>query len=496
MKLTKEDRNQLEKIGVSLEAFNRQLDLIINGTDKVQLVSAATIGNGITKWNEEEFSNFVKSYNIPEESLEIVRFIPASGAATRMFKDLIKFWKEGEPNSQSETFFSNLEKFPFYKRLKRLFPDLFDVEMDVQNQRDILSVLLEDDNFNYMASPKGLVPFHWVDGKERSPFEEHFHEAVFHSGENKNVCLHFTVSLSFRDHIREVLNNVKSSFDNPPITFNFSLQSNSTDTVALTQGNEIVRKSNGEMLFRPGGHGSLLKNLNNIHADLIFIRNIDNIIPTENIPSDMTYDKAMAGFLQKMVNKRNKLLLALEVHSENQEVIQEAQQFIEQDLRHSAYQLDIEDGNLLAQIKENLNRPMRVCGMVKNVGEPGGGPYKVVKNGITSLQIIESSQISSDNEDQMRIMAKATHFNPVDIVCATRDHHGEKYNLMEFSQVETSFIASKTYDNQDIKALEWPGLWNGAMYKWITFFVEVPLETFNPVKTVNDLLRSNHQPLK
>jgi len=287
---------------------------------------------------------------------------------------------------------------------------------------------------------------------------------------------------------------VKQNLNQTAVNIRYSLQSQSTDTIALTEDNQLVRDVNGDLLFRPGGHGALLKNLNNIHADLVFIRNIDNVIPRNKKRFDVHYEKVMAGYLLKQKSRKDAFLLALEENPENNSMIDEAMNFIDSELKFTSIAYK-KGENKRDYIFRCLDRPMRICGMVKNEGEPGGGPFLVEKDGLRSLQIIESSQINSQDAEQLTIMNSATHFNPVDLVCSTRDHHSEKYDLMSFRAVETSFIARKTYMGKPIKALEWPGLWNGAMYNWITFFMEIPLDEFNPVKTVNDLLRENHQPL-
>ncbi len=491
-KMRENDLITLQKIGISKQNFDDQVKMISQGMESVKLVSAVTPSNGIKIFSQEMMISLADYFEQFEEMLQLVKFVPASGAASRMFKDLVQFHQTKSHNKISLEFFASIDRFPFYDRLLNACIEnniTFKDEVDIQWK--VIDLLFNDEKFKFLDKPKGLIPFHKVNGKERNAFEEHYREAVDYKTTNKDVCMHFTVSLGYRDMISEALEKVKTDLGNPGISQKFSLQSVSTNTVALDKNNLVVRDDNGDMVFRPGGHGALIDNINDIHADLIFIRNIDNIIPKENNLKLPPYNLAMAGWLLQLKTKRDQLLGRLN-ESENDGVIADSLEFIERELGGTCpSRMDTEDAKLY--IMRSLNRPMRVCGMVKNVGEPGGGPFVVLKDGEKTVQIIESSQIDKSDEEQMEIMKSATHFNPVDMVCATRDYMGEKYDLMAFRDVETSFIANKTYKGKEIKALEWPGLWNGAMFHWITLFMEIPLEAFNPVKTINDLLRDSHQ---
>jgi len=492
MTLNKEDIHQLESMGISQDEFHSQLQLLTTGTEQIELISPATVGNGILRLTDRQKAEFIERYNNPKGELQLVKFVPASGAASRMFKHLVVFQNDKVTNDTVDYFFSNLDKFPFYKEVTKHIPKEILSDLNgLESRLVILHRIFSENELDYGAIPKGMIPFHMVNGSNRTPFEEHFREAMNNIGDTRSVSLHFTVSLAYRDAIKESLKKLKSSLDNPAISLGYSLQSESSNTVALDLNDEIIREKDGQMFFRPGGHGSLLSNLNNLHTDLIFIRNIDNIVPVESRKDNMPSDRVMAGYLLTMKDRRDEILHALESNSQDSNAIEAGMRLIQDELKHTCEAYDGQEDKK-SFIQKQLQRPMRVCGMVKNVGEPGGGPFKVLKNGITNLQIVESSQINIQDEKQKAILNDSTHFNPVDIVCSTRDHHGEKFDLMDFRDVETSFIAMKSHKGQDIKALEWPGLWNGGMFNWITFFVEIPLEDFNPVKTVNDLLRENH----
>jgi len=449
MTLNKEDIHQLESMGISQDEFHSQLQLLTTGTEQIELISPATVGNGILRLTDRQQAEFIERYNNPKGELQLVKFVPASGAASRMFKHLVVFQNDKVTNDTVDYFFSNLDKFPFYKEVTKHIPkEILSDLNSLESRLVILHRIFSENELDYGAIPKGMIPFHMVNGSNRTP-------------------------------------------DNPAISLGYSLQSESSNTVALDLNDEIIREKDGQMFFRPGGHGSLLSNLNNLHTDLIFIRNIDNIVPVESRKDNMPSDRVMAGYLLTMKDRRDEILHALESNSQDSNAIEAGMRLIQDELKHTCEAYDGQEDKK-SFIQKQLQRPMRVCGMVKNVGEPGGGPFKVLKNGITNLQIVESSQINVQDEKQKAILNDSTHFNPVDIVCSTRDHHGEKFDLMDFRDVETSFIAMKSHKGQDIKALEWPGLWNGGMFNWITFFVEIPLEDFNPVKTVNDLLRENH----
>ena len=357
-------------------------------------------------------------------------------------------------------------------------------------------MMLDLEHFDYANKPKGILPFHNYKNHIATPIEEHLIESVLYASSKGNSNLHFTVSEIHKAQFENTLNNVKSKIEseyNKTITINFSHQKTSTDTIAVDLNNIPFRDSKGKLVFRPGGHGALIENLNALDADIVFIKNIDNVIQNES-EAIALYKKALAGILIELQIKIANYLSKLDEISENE--ISEIEIFLDKKLNNkvisdfSKYALK----HKIIYLKEVLNRPIRVCGMVKNEGEPGGGPFWVNDSkGNTTLQIVETSQIDLSNENQALIATNATYFNPVDLVCAIKDYRGSKFDLREYIDVNSGFIVDKNKDGKPLKGYELPGLWNGAMAKWITVFVEVPLITFNPVKTVNDLLKAAHQ---
>ncbi len=358
--------------------------------------------------------------------------------------------------------------------------------------------MLRSEGLNYGQLPKGLLLFHNYDNGPRTPMEEHLVEAALYAASDGKANVHFTVSHDhlelFRQRVAEKVDYFEKLYG---VKFNisFSEQKPSTDTVAANPDNTPFRNEDGSMLFRPGGHGALIENLNEIDADVVFIKNIDNVVPDRLKPDTVEYKQLIAGVLVSLQERAFAYLRKLDTGSYTHEDIEEMIRFVQRDLycrRDDIKQL--EDAELVIYLRKKLNRPMRVCGVVKNVGEPGGGPFLTYnQDGTVSLQILESSQIDKSNEEYQQMFVKGTHFNPVDLVCAVKDYKGNHFNLPDFVDPTTGFISSKSKNGKELKALELPGLWNGAMSDWNTIFVEVPLSTFNPVKTVNDLLRDQHQ---
>ena len=505
--LNNQDLTQLEKKGISVAKLKSQLDSFKNGFPFLKLYAAASAKRGITVLTEAEKTKFLKTWNrYLESGHKVVKFVPASGAASRMFKDLFEFLNSSsdEPNNDFlVNFFNHIQKFAF-------FDDLNDVcvknegkkvsELIHEHQfKTVVDNLLHSKGLNYGNLPKGLLKFHKYEDMSRTPLEEHLVEgALYASGKDKIVNIHFTVSPEhrsfFEDLVAEKKNIYEKKFD---VKYNvsFSEQKSSTDTVAATMDNEPFRTADGQILFRPGGHGALIENLNEIDGDVVFIKNIDNVVPDFLKDDTVKYKRLIAGVL---VNVQIKIFQYLELldsgeytHAQLEGIIR----FMRDDLgiRNPGLKI-LEDADLVVYMKKKLNRPIRVCGMVKNVGEPGGGPFLAYnQDGTISLQILESSQIDKSNEEYLQMFKNGTHFNPVDLVCATKDYQGNKFNLPDFVDPQTGFISYKSKDGKELKALELPGLWNGAMSNWNTIFVEVPLSTFNPVKTVNDLLRDQHQ---
>ena len=412
-----------------------------------------------------------------------------------MFKNLFEFLGADydAPETKFEkTFFEQIEKFAFYDDLNAACEKMSGKDISALvsegNYKAVVAALLEAAGLNYGALPKGLLKFHRYEDGNRTPLEEHLVEgALYAANKNGKVNVHFTVSPEHRRLFEALVADKAAVYAKKyGVDYNvtFSEQKPSTDTIAADMDNQPFR-DNGKLLFRPGGHGALIENLNDLDADVIFIKNIDNVVPDKLKGDTVLYKKLIAGVLVALQQKAFAYLELLDSGRYTHEQVIEILQFLQKNL---------EDAELVLYLKEKLNRPMRVCGMVKNVGEPGGGPFLAYNSdGTISLQILESSQIDMDDPEKKEMFEKGTHFNPVDLVCAVRDYKGRKFDLVNFVDKATGFISYKSKNGKDLKALELPGLWNGAMSDWNTVFVEVPLGTFNPVKTVNDLLRDQHQ---
>ncbi len=456
----------------------------------------------------------MKFYEETSSSLEVLKFVPASGAASRMFKHLFEFREKirnGEnPDILLEdkgfnsvfNFFASIKKFAFYQALKeKIAANNLSIEtlLEEKNYGEILDYFLTEKGLNYGNLPKGLLLFHKYENGARLAIEEHLMEGIHYAaGGSGKVKIHFTVSENHKPLFQKAFDELTPKYEKTfGVTFDIdmSIQKSSTDTIAVDMSNEPFRLDDGSILFRPGGHGALIENLNDLSADVIFIKNIDNIVPDKLREPTYFYKKVIGGLLLEVQNQAFKYLEKLEIADVTDEELDEMKTFLERDLQQQITS-DFTSFNRMEKIDffyTIFNRPFRVCGMVKNEGEPGGGPFRVLKNGEISLQIVESSQIDFSKKDQAEIVKNATHFNPVDLVCATKDFKGNKFNLLSFVDPETGFISSKSKDGRDLKAQELPGLWNGAQANWNTLFVEVPIITFNPVKTINDLLRDQHQ---
>ena len=496
----------LKKRGISKEQIEEQLKSFATGFPYLEIRSAAEPGKGIVQVSENEIPNLLEVWeSYLQTDASIQKFVPASGAASRMFKDLFEFL-EGENNEPSNAFekyfFNEIEKFAFYDDLNNICiknnRQTIKELISTNNYKPIVENLLSENGLNYGSLPKGLLKFHSYPTEKRTPTQEHLVEGALYaaSGSGK-VNIHFTVSKEhralFEKHLNETIALYEKSF-NVQYNVSFSEQKPSTDTIAADSNNEPFRDK-GELLFRPGGHGALIENLNDLNGDVIFIKNIDNVVPDSLKDSTVTYKKVIAGLLVHIQKQCFAYLLELENESISHAKLVIIAQFCEARLNnhHSNIQT-LTQPDLRKYLFDKLNRPIRVCGMVKNVGEPGGGPFLTVNSdGTISPQILESSQIDMNNPADKEKMQQSTHFNPVDLVCATRNYKGEKFDLLQHVDKMTGFISLKSKSGKELKALELPGLWNGAMSDWNTIFVEVPIETFNPVKTVNDLLRLQHQ---
>lgn len=503
---TAEDKELLDRKEISEAQISEQLNYFETGFPYLKLDAAASIAKGILALSDEEQQKYLNAWKDYTNGYKtIVKFVPASGAASRMFKDLFEFLNAdySKPTTQFEqTFFDNIAKFAFYNDLNEACLESEGKEipslMQEGNYKSIVSLLLEKNGLNYGNLPKGLLKFHAYTEDARTPLEEHLAEgAMYATGKSGKVNVHFTVSAEHRDLFQALVNKKKDPFAKKygvDFSISFSEQKPSTDTIAVDMENKPFRE-NGKLLFRPGGHGALIENLNDLDADIVFIKNIDNVVPDRLKDDTVCYKKLIAGVLVSLQQQAFEYLDLLDSGKYTREQILEILQFVQKNLFcKNPETKNLEDVELVLYLKNKLNRPMRVCGMVKNVGEPGGGPFLAYnQDGTISLQILESSQIDMNDPQKKEMFEKGTHFNPVDLVCAVRDYKGHKFELSQYVDKKTGFISYKSKNGRELKALELPGLWNGAMSDWNTVFVEVPLSTFNPVKTVNDLLRDEHQ---
>ena len=497
--LSQEDLKQIALKGMTEEQINTQLKQFETGFPFLKLEAAASIGHGIVAPEADERTKYDEAWeSYKAEGRKVVKFVPASGAASRMFKDVFSFVSAdySTPTTDFEKrYFDNISKFAFYGALdetcrKNEGKGIGEL-MAEGNYKAVAENMLSSKGLNYGQLPKGLLLFHKYDDGVRTPMEEHLVEGALYAASNNEAHVHFTVSHEhmplFKQKVAEKAEVYAKKY-NISYDITFSEQKSSTDTVAANPDNTPFRNDDGTLLFRPGGHGALIENLNEIDADVIFIKNIDNVVPDR-------LKQVIAGILVTLQAKAFGYLRLLDTGNYTHDQLEEIIRFVQQDLccRNKDIK-NLEDAELVIYLRKKLNRPMRVCGVVKNVGEPGGGPFLTYnQDGTVSLQILESSQIDKNNQEYMEMFTKGTHFNPVDLVCAVKDYTGKPFNLPDFVDRTTGFISSKSKGGKELKALELPGLWNGAMSDWNTIFVEVPLGTFNPVKTVNDLLREQHQ---
>ncbi len=501
--MNKQDLEQIKERNVTEEQVERQVAQLKRGTTFVKLIRPATIGDGILKMSPEQVDEMNQTFDADKEYYQFTKFVPASGAASRMFKDLFAFIENGVETKFTEIFFAHIHSFAFFDDLNEAVKKLYGHDIDNMvkegRQVDVVKALLLDEGLGYGKLPKALLKFHHYEHFNRLALEEHLVEAARYATSNDGTArLHFTVSPEheqpFKDTVARLIDSYEKQYG-VRYDISYSCQKPSTDTVAIDAEGNLFRESNGKLLFRPGGHGALIENLNDLGQEIVFIKNIDNIVPETRMEATVTYKKVLAGLLLRLQQQSFEYLEMLDNGDVTEEDLREIMAFAKE-------QLMIEIPGFVEQydIYEKtdflygcLNRPMRVCGMVKNEGEPGGGPFWVKNmDDEISLQIIESSQIDHNKEDQEAIFKGSTHFNPVDLVCGCWNYKGEAFNLTDYVDPNTGFVSSKSKDGRELKALELPGLWNGAMADWITVFVEVPIETFNPVKTVNDLLKPMH----
>lgn len=514
---TEKDLQQIKSKGISPETVEKQIERFKTGFPFIRLAAPAVPGNGLFSFDEKEAEKLEAFFDEFKDDYEILKFVPASGAASRMFKKLFAFRQafsgtpeeidrlEKENDLQSPGyFFKNLKKFAFCIALSdALQKNGLNLKALLQ-QKDyntILDYLLTDKGLGYGVLSKALLYFHLYPDGPRRAFEEHLVEAAHYAVDKKDAArVHFTVSPEQQQEFEVAVESVRGKYEKHfGIRFDigFSQQKSSTDTIAVDMNNEPFRNKNGSLLFRPGGHGALIENLNDLKGEIIFVKNIDNIVPDRLRDTTYLYKKVIGGLLFRLQGKAFDYLDKLEDGNLSDEELDEIKNFAREQLNifiPVAYE-GYEKIEKIDFLFNKLNRPMRIAGMVKNEGEPGGGPFWVVnEQDEWSLQIVESSQMNLKDAEQQKIVSGATYFNPVDLVCGVRDYQGNPFDLREFVDPQTGFISVKSKDGRELKALELPGLWNGAMADWITLFVETPLVTFNPVKTINDLLRPQHQP--
>lgn len=495
---TKEDEKIIAEKGIPPETISHNLERFERGFDPIDLNRPATIGDGIKQLSLNEENRLERLYEDYDGS--VLKFVPASGAATRMFKELQDFGNKysgsaqdynklvSNPDNPVFVFFKNLDSFAFYSELKRKFEQKDQVTLEEahlgREYVKILTVLLDKGGMNYAQLPKGLLKFHKYDDLARTSTEEQLIEGWSHRA-GEELEIHFTVSPDhldiFKKHVNEVLTRLEFG---SCIKASFSSQKKSSNIIAVDKANHPFRDESGQLLFRPAGHGALLENLAELNADLVFIKNIDNVLPDHLRSLSVRWKKILAGLL---IEFQRKIFDLLERDDNGENISEEGLKLLRE--------LGISGVSSKEKVVDFLSRPIRVCGMVKNEGEPGGGPFWTNTNGTQTLQIVESAQVDLSDGDQLKKLKSATHFNPVDLVCSFKNFKGDRFDLLKYRDLEQGFISSKSYQGRELKAQELPGLWNGSMANWNTIFVEVPIETFSPVKSINDLLKKDHQPL-
>lgn len=506
---------QLNELGISLANFKKQLEIFKNGVSKTVLIEPATLYNGIINLSEKESNKKAVFFDENKDNYKLLKFVPASGAASRMFKFLITFLQEfnvtkesinayvnRKKNNKLPVFVVGLEKFPFYEEIdKKLREEISSFDSLHRNLKFyyFIKLLLSGDYFDYANKPKGVLPFHKYKTHTATAVEEHLYECSQYSSSNGVSNLHLTVSEEHLPQFEAIINTVRPLIeeqDKISINVNYSFQKKSTDTIAVNVDNSVFRTQDDKLVFRPAGHGALIENLNNLDADIVFVKNIDNV--SQNDVDKVTFHKkVLAGVLIELQQKIFYYLKCIDCGTIDKTLLDEIVDFLKENL-NIILPFDFNALNFEDKVQKTavlLDRPIRVCGMVINEGEPGGGPFWTKNgDGVISLQIVESSEVDLIDKKQADILAGSTHFNPVDLVCGIKNYKGTKFDLTKFVDHDRGFIVEKSVSGKDIKAYELPGLWNGAMANWLTVFVQAPLVTFNPVKTVNDLLNGAHQP--
>ena len=513
--LSEEFISQLKEKGVTVESALSQIETFKKGIPFTELVRPCTIGDGIDNI-DADLNEYIDNYESESKSKNVVKFVPASGAASRMFKELLSvIGRDGEvtreallkDNSKESKsfleFIDNISKFAFVDELKNIMKN-DDLDLDELLNKGIYQSIVEYTlspiGLNYSNLPKGIIEFHQYGDISRTAFEEHLVEATEYTRDSQGISrLHFTVSPEHLERVKTLLNAKLKEYETNGVKFeiNYSAQKPSTDTLAVDMENKPLLDSQGKLVLRPGGHGALIENLNDLDCDIVFIKNIDNVVPDYLKNYTYTYKKALGGYLLDLQNKVFGYLKQMDTGSSDETSLDDMSKFIVDELHIElpGHLSDLTLDERASFLRSRLDRPIRVCGVVKNVGEPGGGPFWVrYADGTITKQIVESAQVDTESPTQNKVWESSTHFNPVDLVCGLKNYKGQKFDLKKYVNPDAGFISHKSKDGIDLKALELPGLWNGAMADWNTLFVEVPLITFNPVKTILDLLRPEHQP--
>ena len=505
---TENDLTQLASHGISPEVAGAQMRRFVTGFPYLRLSGSAAVGHGIHAFSPQEEDFAVSRWKqYLAEGGEVAKFVPASGAASRMFKALFAFVNgdetEAEEGSPVAKILYNLDKLAFIDELNDTAMRLYGMTagdlLEAGRQKDIINAIISEEGMNYGNLPKALLTFHkYADGSVRTPLEEHLAEGAQTAATGGKVNLHFTVSANHHGLFeKKIAESVKPMEDRFGVKYDISIseQKPSTDTIAATLDNEPFRDGDGNLVFRPGGHGALIENLGDMDSAVVFIKNIDNVVPDSLRESTIRYKQVLAGVLILAHDKIKEYLGMLREGRYSADDLAVIVEFLREKLFIESPLFDsLPEAELADYLMGKLNRPIRVCGMVRNVGEPGGGPFLAYSAaGAVAPQILESTQIDPQNKEYMEMMKKSTHFNPVDLVCYIKDVDGNRFDLSKYVDPDTGFISEKSLGGKDLRALELPGLWNGAMSNWNTVFVEVPIDTFNPVKTVNDLLRPAHQ---
>lgn len=467
---------ELTSLGIPLEVANAQVELLKRGTRFAAVQRSAAIGDGIVQLSDSEVEAALEAYDRRDDKVKILKFVPASGAATRMFKDLSSFLQTGIKNASAQHFFEHLDQIAFNDLLRA-----------GKRPLELTEHMLGDKGLNLDDLPKGSIPFHRYGDGFRTAFEEHLVEGVSYALTDRKVHIHFTIAPDHMQKVKEDMSQWTIEYgDRLGVEYDlqFSVQADTTDTMCLDLESNALRRDDGSLILRPGGHGALIHNLNVLDADIIFIKNVDNVVPDAHREATIRYKKALGGLLIQVRREARELIEELKTGGQGEEALDF--------LRKMGIALD--DKTPTEELIQLMNRPYRVCGMVRNEGEPGGGPFWVKSGKNESLQIVESAQIDLKEDKYREMLDEGTHFNPVDLVCCLNDLYGKRQDLLEFVDMDSAFVTEKTVEGKSARVLEWPGLWNGAMAHWNSLFVEVPISTFNPVKTVNDLLRPMHQP--